>query len=94
MDAKEFYLYSSACIKRNVVIYPKVINNSGCYKIVINVNGKEKVKDEIYKTEAYKRKKIIKTPTGIKELIEVIPAYHDKVAEYYKEIAIKNKYLQ
>lgn len=88
MDGKKLYPFAKACNDHKITIYPKP-SNLGKYKIIININGTEKVGQEIFENEPTTRIVKIKTPTGEKILREKVPSVWDKIAELYELICKK-----
>lgn len=93
MDANEALIYQKWCWENNITIYPKpvVYNGSRC-KIVINTNGVENIRKEVYEDKpSSKLIEIEISPGKTKKVKQVIPGLYDEIRRLYKETYLLNK---
>lgn len=93
MDLKESIIYQKWCWENNITIYPKpvVYNGSKC-KIVINTNGIENVRNEVYEDKAsFRLIEVEVSPGKVKQVKQLIPALYDEIRRLYKETYFLNK---
>lgn len=91
MDTRESHKYMKWCNDRGITIYPKpVVSDGSKCRIALNIRGKEKVGSEIYELLPYKKKVELKTPSGIKEELIIVPGLYDRIRTLYRDTYNEN----